>query len=70
VLLKHAANCGCLNYHSKLGSTTLMDHQRVICVLTCMMITTIAGAVTLFPPEVAPVCSGDELELHLNGLSL
>jgi hypothetical protein len=28
-----------------------------------MVIITTAGAVTLIPPEVAPVCSGDELEL-------
>ena len=46
----------------------IMDHQQVnrlsmTCVII-MMITTIAGAsVMLSPPEIAPVCSGDKLEL-------
>ena len=44
-----------------------MDHHKANCILTCMMIIivtlTTSDTVFLSPPEVAPVCSGDELEL-------
>ena len=44
-----------------------MDHHKANCILTCMMIIiatlTTSDTVILSPPEVAPVCSGDELEL-------
>ena len=43
-----------------------MDH-KANCILTCMMIIivtlTTSDTVILSPPEVAPVCSGDNLEL-------
>ena len=45
-----------------------MDHQKVYRLsITCLIMMIIAtsrlAAVMLFPPDIAPVCSGDELEL-------